>query len=352
MDTFLSKSYSPKVTVVCLTYNQEKYILDAMNGFSMQETTFPFVCVIMDDASTDGEQNVIRTYLQSEFEMDNAEHVSIPESEVIVCRHRNNLNCFFAVYLLKKNLWHTGKKDPLIDYWKQQSEYVAHCEGDDYWTDPLKLQKQVDFLEGHLEYGFIGTRCRILQAGYIKDDIDWFKDVDGITDNGIRMLGNVFEYAKCGPVARTCSLLYRRCALSSVAHVLCGDLSLEAVLAHDTLFAMLESVSCVYRIHSNGLSHPSSLATRLRYISWQEANRKLLHELYPDECEYSEVYFQDKTSYEYLKDAILHFKLKDAIDSKRAIITREYKYKFYSRFFIGPISFMVLYFLKKMRDDG
>ena len=58
------------VRVTCMTYNQSTYITDAMNGFCMQQTNFPFVCTIMDDASTDGEQNVIKQYFRENFEID------------------------------------------------------------------------------------------------------------------------------------------------------------------------------------------------------------------------------------------------------------------------------------------
>ena len=57
-----------KVTVSCMTYNQSKYITDAMNGFTMQQTSFPYVCTIVDDASTDGEQEVIHQYVEEKTE--------------------------------------------------------------------------------------------------------------------------------------------------------------------------------------------------------------------------------------------------------------------------------------------
>ena len=57
------------VRVSCMTYNHAPYIVDAMNGFCMQETDFPFVCTIMDDASTDGEQEVIKKYLTDHFDL-------------------------------------------------------------------------------------------------------------------------------------------------------------------------------------------------------------------------------------------------------------------------------------------
>lgn len=148
----LTKQYTPKVVVKCMTYNHAEYIMDALKGFAMQETSFPFVCVVMDDASTDGEQDVIKGYLVKECDHQNVEKIEIDEAEVIVAGHKNNINCTFAFYLLKQNLYGTGKKGPLFDYWERCSEYIALCEGDDYWTDPLKLQRQVDFLGSNKEY--------------------------------------------------------------------------------------------------------------------------------------------------------------------------------------------------------
>lgn len=135
------------VLVNCMTFNQSKYILDALNGFVMQKTNFPFVCLVMDDASTDGEQEVIRGFLNQECAMESAEFSEIEEANVVVVPHKTNLNCTMAVYFLKKNLYGTGKKTPLIAPWRERCKYEAMCEGDDYWIDSEKLQKQFDILE-------------------------------------------------------------------------------------------------------------------------------------------------------------------------------------------------------------
>lgn len=141
--------------VLCdtITYNHAPYIRDAMDGFTMQQTNFPFVCYIIDDASTDGEQGVIKAYMDEHFQMDNAEFYDLELANVIVAKHNTNPNCTFAVYLLKRNLW----KEPTLKYshripWENRCKYIALCEGDDYWTDSMKLQKQVDFLESHPDY--------------------------------------------------------------------------------------------------------------------------------------------------------------------------------------------------------
>lgn len=136
----------------CFTFNHAPYITDAMNGFTMQETTFPVVTVIVDDASTDGEQNVIRKYLDEHFQK--PYRTEETEYAHIVCaNHRINPNCQFVVFLLKYNHF-SIKKDKFlyINEWLDNAKYHALCEGDDYWTDQEKLQKQVSFLEMHPEF--------------------------------------------------------------------------------------------------------------------------------------------------------------------------------------------------------
>ena len=142
------------LVIECMTYNQSAYITDAMNGFVMQQTDFPFVAVIVDDASTDGEQEVIRKYVDENF--DHSLESGFKEWETedafwTFARHSENKSCHFVVVYLKKNLWkEREKKAEVIKDWCK-TKYVALCEGDDYWIDPLKLQKQVGYLQEHDE---------------------------------------------------------------------------------------------------------------------------------------------------------------------------------------------------------
>lgn len=144
-----------KVWVRCLTYNHSKYITDALNGFCMQQTNFPFVCTIMDDSSTDGEQDIIKRYVEENFDLLDAENVSKEGADdftLTFARHKKNKNCYFSVYLLKYNHYTINKpKLPYLDKWSY-IKYMALCEGDDFWTHPDKLQIQFNFLESHLEH--------------------------------------------------------------------------------------------------------------------------------------------------------------------------------------------------------
>lgn len=153
-DTYIPK-LDYKVLVFCATYNHSKYIEDTLNGFAMQQTNFPFVCLVMDDCSTDGEQEVIMAWMERECDMEKAEYIDLELSNVILVPYKANNNCTFAFYLLNKNMYGKPEKKQLITPWRDHCEYEALCEGDDYWIDPLKLQKQVDYLDTHSNCGLV-----------------------------------------------------------------------------------------------------------------------------------------------------------------------------------------------------
>lgn len=151
------------VGIRCYTYNHAPFIVDAMNGFAMQQTTFPFICAIVDDASTDGEQDVIIHYLEEQFDEMNSNTIFSEDTDdyrKVVARHRTNSNCYFAVYFLKYNHYRAGKSK--LGYLKKDEnvKYLATCEGDDYWIAPDKLQRQVDFLESNPDYCMCYTRVK------------------------------------------------------------------------------------------------------------------------------------------------------------------------------------------------
>lgn len=116
-----------KLSIVCLTYNHAKFIRRALDGFIMQQTNFPFEVLIHDDASNDGTQEIIREYEQK-----------YPNIIKPIYQTENQWG--------KKHIWRD------IVFPRVQGQYVALCEGDDYWIDGQKLQKQVDFLETHPNY--------------------------------------------------------------------------------------------------------------------------------------------------------------------------------------------------------
>ncbi len=156
----MEKNLKFMVRVSCMTYNHAPYIVDAMNGFTMQQTSFPFVCTIIDDASTDGEQQVIQNYIETNFSLSDDNTVYRKETDdyqLVFAQHKENCNCYFLVIYLKYNHFSINKsKAPYLEEWTD-TKYVAICEGDDYWIHPGKLEMEVAFLEANRDYGLCYT---------------------------------------------------------------------------------------------------------------------------------------------------------------------------------------------------
>ena len=152
-----------KVCVLCATFNHAPYITDTLDGFCRQQTDFPYLCVIVDDNSKDGEQEVIRQYLSDHFTVESIKETD--DYHLTLARHKDNKNCYFAVFLLKYN--HYSIKKPIRTHYQELVSgvnYLAFCEGDDYWTDEHKLQKQADALDTNPQAMMVYTNFRIIDG--------------------------------------------------------------------------------------------------------------------------------------------------------------------------------------------
>ena len=126
------------VTIRCLAYNHEPYIRQCLEGFVMQKTNFRFEAIVHDDASTDGTAAIIKEYAE---------------------KYPNIIKPIFET----ENQY--SKRDGSIRRIMDEhthGKYIALCEGDDFWIDPLKLQKQVDFLETHLDYSMCFHKANVI----------------------------------------------------------------------------------------------------------------------------------------------------------------------------------------------
>ncbi len=124
-DQLWEDNVKPLVSISCITYNHESYIRDAIEGFLMQKTTFPVEILVHDDASTDKTADVIREY-----------ELKYP-------------NLIKPIYQIKNQYSQKNGTIGKIQRDRAQGYYYAICEGDDYWTDPLKLQTQIDKIESN-----------------------------------------------------------------------------------------------------------------------------------------------------------------------------------------------------------
>ena len=138
----------PVVSICSIVYNQGRYVAETIEGFLAQETDFPFEILIHDDASTDDSAEIIREYAK---------------------KYPN----IIKPILQTENQYSQGiNPNHAYNYPRAKGKYIALCEGDDYWIDPLKLRKQVDFLEKNPDYGLVHT-----------DKIYYYQKDDAFTDS-------------------------------------------------------------------------------------------------------------------------------------------------------------------------
>lgn len=116
----------PKVTIQCLVFNHAKYIRKCLEGFVMQKTNFSFEAIVHDDCSTDGSQDIIREFAE---------------------KYPNIIKPIYET----ENQYSKGTLRQIMNG-HSRGKYIALCEGDDFWIDSYKLQRQYDFLEQHQDY--------------------------------------------------------------------------------------------------------------------------------------------------------------------------------------------------------
>jgi glycosyltransferase involved in cell wall biosynthesis len=212
---------NPLVSICCVTYNHENYIHDAIKGFLIQKTNFPFEIIIHDDASTDSTASIIREY-EKQY------------PELIVCIYQT------------ENQYSKGIRMFSIPISHSKGKYMALCEGDDYWTDPYKLQKQVELLEKN-------PHCIMCVA---KTEVRKNNELIMIFGEGHKDEYNIYDILN-GSYFHTSTYLIKnknieQC-LSTNTHIPRGDTSLRYLLSDLGPFILLNEVVSVYRITGNGV---------------------------------------------------------------------------------------------------
>ncbi len=221
----LDQSKDLDLYIKCTTYNHEKYIESALKGFIIQQTKYKFVVVIVDDASTDNTQSIIKQY-EDKY------------PEIIK-----------AVYLKENHYSIKKPKYPYFKSYEKRARYVAYCEGDDYWTDPLKLQKQIDFLENNPEYSLschnalvVYDQSKKIPRLFNKTSLKMPISIGDILNDWIIPTQSI--------VLKT-SILSEYIAFKKVYN---GDLLLSLLAAHSGKIHYINEVMSVYRKNKRSLS--------------------------------------------------------------------------------------------------
>ena len=223
----------PLVAIKCLVFNHEPYLRDCLNGFVMQQTDFPFVAIVHDDASTDRSADIIREYAAKYPDIIRP----IYETENQYSKPDGSLG-----RIMNAAVDATGAK------------YIAVCEGDDYWTDPHKLQTQVDFLESHPDY----SMC--FHGAIVKDEFESGEKYDctHIEERDYE-INELFTHW----IVPTASIVYRNREVSAyrIIHqewMITGDVRLVATCASVGKVRGISAIMSVYRLNQNSLVHSAA----------------------------------------------------------------------------------------------
>lgn len=256
-----------KVCCRCFTFNQSKYITDTMNGFTMQQTDFPFVCTIVDDASTDGEQEVIRKYVEDNFDFSEgsvAYHKETDYAHITYAQHKTNKNCYFAVLYLKENHYSIKKnKMQYLKPWRDKCDFEAMCEGDDYWIDSDKIQKQYNFLGEHSDYVMCFTDFNIYYENTDKIEKSLLKNQPDDFPHKFTIKEWIFAKKYIGPM----TWMYRTEVFDNVPKLNTPDgtfVYFAYFLSQGNIHCMLDYTSAVYRYCDSGITHSKSIRSIYR----------------------------------------------------------------------------------------
>ena len=241
----------PLVSIVCESYNHGPFLRQCLQGFVSQKTDFPFEILIHDDASTDNSADIIR-----EFE------AAYPALFKPIYQVENQ-------YSKGVHIW------ARIQFPRAKGKYIALCEGDDYWTDPLKLQKQVDYMESHPEISLtFGNAVVHFENGNHPDHpYLYHKEMQVYSGE---------EYLTWHRLMPTATMLFRKTVVESPIYqstttnprIVVGDLPLVLACAEFGDFFAFPDFFAVYRRHGDSFSSGIDSTRRLKIgRMWEEVPR-------------------------------------------------------------------------------
>lgn len=210
----------PLVSIDCLTYNHAPYVRKCLDGLLMQKTSFGYEILIHDDASTDGTQQIIQEY------------------------ERLYPDIVKPIYQTENQYSKGVSMSATFNYSRAQGKYIAICEGDDYWADPYKLQKQVDFLESHPDYVMC---CSDAVVSSPDGELDWcrYSEDTDIPVHDIILGGGAF--------VQTASLLFRKWLIEKdIPKCNVGDYPLQIFAALNGKVRWFAQKQVTYRYASAG----------------------------------------------------------------------------------------------------
>lgn len=275
------------VSICCVTYNHVKYIRNAIEGFLIQKVNFSIEILIHDDASIDGTADIIREY-ESKF----------PDLIKPIYQSENQYSQDRAI-------------SAVYQFPRARGKYIALCEGDDYWTDPYKLQKQVDLLESNSEYGLAYSDIAIVDGNNktILKSAFYERLKEGYAS------GNVFFKLIKKNFISTPTVVARKTLIWNYlqqfpAEVFCIDFRLWLHIAHYSKVGCIDEKLAVYRIHDNGLSKSENFFSKRTSLIKQSA---LVHYFIEGKTETENRIILGEVIFQILNNRKLSFREKEPI---------------------------------------
>lgn len=235
----MENSKNIMVSVSCLVYNHEPYLRQCFDGFVMQKTTFPIEILVHDDASTDHSADIIREYTEKYPDL------------------------FKPIYQTENQYSKGVKITMTYQIPRAKGKYIALCEGDDYWTDPHKLHKQVDFLEENEDFSLCFHKVNVWKQkeGVMVDDFIT-RDVPSETD--------IYELAK-GNYIHTPSVVFRNDkrvfdSISKMGKLGVGDYPMWMLCAQYGKIKKMDDCMAVYRFGNGVWSNGNGLKNLLTWM--------------------------------------------------------------------------------------
>lgn len=253
------------VSVCCVTYNHEKYIAEALNSFLMQKTTFQYEIIIGEDCSLDNTRKIIEDYC-----LRHPDKIKLVTDNVNVGAMNNQTRTFSHA----------------------KGKYIAMCDGDDYWTDPFKLQKQVDFMESQSDSAICCHYSRVIDENGelvyehptpIKLEFDY----------GDVLLGKKEETRTCSVMLKNNQHINEICQQNWYQRTHGADtfLKLYALENEKGKLYVLPEVMSVYRLHKDGIWSMIDAKVRknkmisdfnilIRHFNYSDEHRRALLKIY------------------------------------------------------------------------
>ena len=254
---------TPHVAVCLVTYNQEEYIAQAIESVLSQKTSFDVCLYIGNDCSTDETLSVCLNYQKKHPQ--NIQIISHKKNVGTVCNTFSVLN-----EILKK---------------KEHYKYTAMLDGDDYWCDEYKLQKQVDFLENNPDYGLIHT-----QVAHLNNKTGL---IHSAKRENVRT-GYIFPESLEEPMAN-CTIVHRTELLEHVdmeaiekEYLFSCDYITNVIVSKWASVGFINDVTAVWRRDIDSVSSSKKIEKSLSYIDHEIRSGKYLSSLFPEHYSFTE----------------------------------------------------------------